>query len=67
MTIALQPRQLLPIDLDDEQLERLEQLAGKQGRSVEEVISDAIVRYLLRESDSLDWPGIFSATADRKT
>jgi predicted transcriptional regulator len=54
LIIALQPRQLLPIDLDDEELERLERLAGNQGRSVEEVISDAITHYLLRESDSLN-------------
>jgi predicted transcriptional regulator len=38
----------------NEELERLERLAGNQGRSVEEVISDAITHYLLRESDSLN-------------
>ena len=48
---------LLPIDLDDEQLERLERLARNQGRSVEEVISDAVAQYLLRENDLLNqWP-----------
>jgi predicted transcriptional regulator len=52
MTIAFHPQQLLPIDLDDEELERLEWLAGNQRRSVEEVISDAITCYLSRESDS---------------
>ena len=44
-------RLLLPVDLDDEDLERLERLAGNQGRSVEEVISDAIAFYLLRGSE----------------
>jgi hypothetical protein len=54
MTIAFHSCQLLPIDLDHEQLERLERLAGNQGCSVEEVISDAIARYLVHESDSLN-------------
>jgi predicted transcriptional regulator len=52
MTMQYQFRHLLPIDLDDEQLERLERLARNQGRSVEEAISDAVAQYLLRESDS---------------
>jgi predicted transcriptional regulator len=57
MTMPYRFRHLLPIDLDDEQLERLERLARNQGRSVEEVISDAVAQYLLRESDLLNqWP-----------
>ena len=51
MTIAIRVRLLLPVDLDDEELERLERLARNQGRSVEEVISDAIACYLLRGSE----------------
>ena len=51
MTMQYQFRHLLPIDLDDEQLEKLERLARSQGRSVQEAISHAVVQYLLRESD----------------
>ena len=54
MTMQYRFHHLLPIDLDDEQLERLEWLARNQRRSVEEVISDAVAQYLLRESDLLN-------------
>jgi predicted transcriptional regulator len=46
MTMPYRFRYLLPIDLDDQQLERLERLARNQSRSIEEVISEAIAQYL---------------------
>jgi len=45
-------RHLLPSDLDDERLEALERLAMERSRSVEEIISDALERYLFRETNS---------------
>ena len=47
---SFQSAKLLRIDLGDRQLEALERLAARQGRSVEEFINDALRRYLLRES-----------------
>jgi predicted transcriptional regulator len=52
MSTVYELRHLLPIDLDDEQLERLEQLAESQGHPVEEIISEAIARYSIREANS---------------
>ena len=52
---SFQSAKLLRIDLGDKHLEALERLAARQGRSVEEFINDALRRYLLCQSYSLNY------------